>query len=247
MKSKICIALPVASIEPEYIQNLISKSLSTQPDILEFRFDYVDNENKITNELLSNILKLIDKKIPVIFTFRDYNEGGKLQINQEAQKNLLIKLVNAKPDYLDIEMNSVRDFLFDITKLANQLNIGLIYSYHDYDKTLSVRESLQIIQKFENELFENEFLKYSENSIFKIIFTAQKIEDNLVPLKICMKLAEKNKKVISFCMGELGIFSRISCIKFGSFMTYGSYEEKTAPGQLHIDQIRKIQRLLFNH
>ena len=48
-------------------------------------------------------------------------------------------------------------------------------------------------------------------------------------------------------MGELGIFSRITCVKFGSLLTYGSLEDKTAPGQINIEKIREIHKLLFNN
>ncbi len=40
-------------------------------------------------------------------------------------------------------------------------------------------------------------------------------------------------------MGELGIFSRIMCTLAGSFLTYASFEEKTAPGQLNIKKMRE--------
>ena len=82
--------------------------------------------------------------------------------------------------------------------------------------------------------------------IFKVIFTAQKFEDNLIPMKICRDLLEKikYKSVISFCMGELGIFSRVLSVKVGSFLTYASLDEKTAPGQINIKKIREIHELL---
>jgi len=47
-------------------------------------------------------------------------------------------------------------------------------------------------------------------------------------------------------MGELGIFSRIACVLTGSFLTYASLEEKTAPGQINIDEMREIYHLFSN-
>ena len=83
--------------------------------------------------------------------------------------------------------------------------------------------------------FSKEVLK---NSVLKIIHTANKFSDNFVPLDLCEYY--KNKRIISFCMGNLGIFSRIFCLKAGAFLTYGSIEELTAPGQIKIEEIRKI-------
>ena len=47
-------------------------------------------------------------------------------------------------------------------------------------------------------------------------------------------------------MGATGIFSRIMCVTVGSFLTYASIEEKTAPGQLPIDELREIYKLFPN-
>ena len=93
-----------------------------------------------------------------------------------------------------------------------------------------------------------DFLSIKE-SIFKMIFTAQKFEDNLIPMKICRDLLERNKckSVISFCMGELGIFSRIMCVIAGSFLTYASLEERTAPGQINIRNMREILQTVSNN
>ena len=48
-------------------------------------------------------------------------------------------------------------------------------------------------------------------------------------------------------MGEMGILARILCVKFGSSWTYGSLEEKTAPGQINVEKIREIHQLIFEN
>ncbi|MHA2182694.1 MAG: type I 3-dehydroquinate dehydratase [Promethearchaeota archaeon] len=45
-------------------------------------------------------------------------------------------------------------------------------------------------------------------------------------------------------MGEVGLLSRIFCNFSNSFLTYGSYLEKTASGQISITKIREILNLL---
>ena len=45
-------------------------------------------------------------------------------------------------------------------------------------------------------------------------------------------------------MGTLGIFSRILCVLNGSFLTYGSIDEKTAPGQIDITNLREALNVL---
>jgi 3-dehydroquinate dehydratase type I len=77
-----------------------------------------------------------------------------------------------------------------------------------------------------------------------MIFTAQTFEDNLIPLQLCKEITKKNLNIISFCMGTLGIFSRILCVLNGSFLTYGSLVGETAPGQIDINTIRKTLNIL---
>ena len=47
-------------------------------------------------------------------------------------------------------------------------------------------------------------------------------------------------------MEEPGIFSRVACVMAGAFFTYASLEEKTAPGQISLEEMREFQRILFN-
>ena len=82
--------------------------------------------------------------------------------------------------------------------------------------------------------------KIVEKSVLKMVFFAKDIEDNIIAMRLCKELSSNNQKVISFCMGELGIMSRVSCIKAGSFLTFASYKETTAAGQLHINSIRDL-------
>ena len=87
--------------------------------------------------------------------------------------------------------------------------------------------------------------KIIRQSIYKVIFTANKFEDNLISLDLCKSFSKEGHKVISFCMGDLGNLSRLVCVKVGSFLTYGSFEDKTAPGQINIRKMRKFYEIIF--
>ncbi|MFW9950822.1 MAG: type I 3-dehydroquinate dehydratase [Candidatus Thorarchaeota archaeon] len=47
-------------------------------------------------------------------------------------------------------------------------------------------------------------------------------------------------------MGDIGLISRLFCIKLGSFMTYASLKEQTANGQVNIETIQRIYKLLLS-
>ncbi len=47
-------------------------------------------------------------------------------------------------------------------------------------------------------------------------------------------------------MQEPGIFSRVACVIAGAFFNYVSDEEKTAPGQISLEEMREFQNILFS-
>ncbi|MHA1294650.1 MAG: type I 3-dehydroquinate dehydratase [Promethearchaeota archaeon] len=249
MSFRICAALPIKSGNLKENEKIIENVLKENPDIIELRLDYIDNVNNLTEKFLKQLLNLIQPNIPVILTFRNYIEGGQMQIDSNKRIDIIKLLIRAKPNYLDIEMNTDAKFLREIINLAQQNQITLIFSFHDFEKTPSFEECAKIINSFIDKLINDisVSLDFTNNNIFKMILTARNFEDNLIPFELCREFSKKNKKIICFCMGELGIISRLLCVKVGSILTFGSIEKTiTAPGQIHIKKIRKFHRLIFS-
>lgn len=249
MKLNICIAIQVKSGELEETANVIKKALENKANLIELRFDYIDNIENISQKFAEDLLSLIHPKAKVIFTFRDYNEGGQIKLENFLRLKLIKTLINAQPDYLDIEMASTIEILKEVITLSVKKKVGLIFSYHDFKKTPTLEESLKIIQNFKNKIREKLSMNLDiiTNHIIKLIFTANLFEDNLVSLKLNQEFSKNNQKIISFCMSEPGMLSRFLCVNVGSFLTFASIEGKTAPGQIHIEKMREIHQLLFSN
>jgi 3-dehydroquinate dehydratase-1 len=249
MKYKICVAIPIKSGDIDVNKQIIEETLKNNPDLIEFRFDYVDEIKIITQSFLKEILNLIPPKIPKIFTFRRKQEGGQYDLNKHERLHVLKHLIKVKPDYLDIEISSESEVLKNIIDLAHNNQVKLIFSYHNFEKSLSYEEVMKILTQF-NQKLRHELIIRSDKltgSVFKIIVTAQEIDDNIKILNLCKKLSQQDKEFICFAMGEMGILSRLLCVKFGSLWTYGSLEDKTAPGQIKVEKIREIHQLLFEN
>lgn len=248
MKYKICIAIPIKSENFNLNKQIIETALDKGPDLIELRFDYISESKFITHSFLRELISIIPPKIPKIFTFRKKQEGGKYNLSKNERLDILSRLIEVKPDYLDIEINSESEVLKSLIDLAYDNNVQLIFSYHDFEKSITYEEIAEMLIRFDEKL-KNELLidlsKINE-SIFKIILTAQVFDDNLNVLNICKKLSQQDKKFVCFAMGDVGILARILCVKFGSLWTYGSLEEKTAPGQIKIEKIREVYELIFN-
>ena len=240
MAFKVCVALQIKSPDLQEDESLIRDALKTKPDLIELRLDYIRHVEDITEEFVKSLLTYIQPNIPVIITFRNPSEGGQMGLDEEKRIEIIKLCLKCRPKYLDIELSTDKIILGDIIQIANKNDVKLILSHHNFIKTPTFEESIGLIEKFSSNILN------IERHIIKIIFTAQNFADNFIPIKLCKEMQKKNQPVISFCMGEEGIFSRISSVKFGSFFTYGSFAETTAPGQIHIEKIREVQNLLFN-
>jgi len=249
MKYKICVAIPINTADLNINKQIIETALDKCPDLIEFRFDYINEVKFITHSFLKELMSIIPPKIPKIFTFRRKQEGGQYKLSINERLDVLKLLIEAKPDYLDIEINSESKVLKSLIDLAYDNKVKLIFSYHDFEKSATYEKTAEILNRFEEKLKHelNIDIDKIKESIFKLILTAQVFDDNVQVLNICKKLSQQEIKFVCFAMSDLGVLSRILCVKFGSLWTYGSLEEKTAPGQIKIEKIREIHQLLFEN
>ncbi len=246
MKYNICVPIPIKSVVVSEIAPTIEKVIILNPDFIELRFDYISDIQKITKDFIIDLINRIQPKIPVICTFRDYSEGGQIEIEVSKRLQIIKIIIESEPRYLDIEINTESSILSEIIRLASHNKVNLIFSLHDFEKTPTYDVAVEILEDSLKKLKQNVQIdqKIVEKGIFKLIFTAQSFEDNLIPLQLCKIKSSKKLRLISFCMGEVGLLSRILCNFSKSFLTYGSYLEKTASGQISITKLREILNLL---
>ena len=152
-------------------------------------------------------------------------------------------MIKNKTAYIQLEI------LKSIINLAFDNKVRIIISYHNFDRTISYKEVSGLLNNFNNKLMYDLLIDLDKiyGCVYKIILTAQHFDDNVIVLNICKKLSQREVKFICFAMSDLGVLSRILCVKFGSLWTYGSLVEKTAPGQIKIEKIREIHQLLFEN
>jgi 3-dehydroquinate dehydratase type I len=246
MTFNICVPTQIKSVNLDEISASINNAVRLNPTIIEFRFDYIDDVQNLNAESVKDLLGLVPRKIPVIFTFRTFKEGGKMKMDEKDRIKIIKKLIEARPYYLDIEMNTEREIIIEIVNLALQNKVNVIFSYHDFEKTPAYEIAYNNIQNFVIKLTTEYGFSLDEmqGSLIKVIFKANSLQDNLIPLLLCKKTSVGTLKIISFCMGNKGIFSRILCVLSGSFLTYASSDEQTAPGQINIQLMRDLLNTL---
>jgi len=265
---RIAVAIPYKNIA--FVLESLDYAINENVNFIEIRFDYNEKLKELTNlkesyenlnELEKNklmeyikvqvfpsedIIKILEmrkrnNKLKFIFTLRKYDERGKFHIEESLRLEIIKYLLEFNPDYLDLESQIEKDILLNFNNLAKIMGVSLIFSYHNWINTPSKTEIKRIINDLIQKCPDLEPIEGKNNrNVLKLIFTAKKLSDNDVVLSICKEYSSKGLNVIIFCMGKEGIFSRIGCLNFGSYFSFASIYEETAPGQIHIKDFKNI-------
>ena len=202
----------IASLLPQKKEDIIAiKDLRILPECIEFRLDTID-----LDEALEALQHVSCKKIAAC---RRQEDGGSYRGSEKERTAILEKAIHsALFDYIDVEMDSESFSLF-----KKHPKKRFIISYHDIKETPD-----DITGKYRR------LCSLKGASFYKIVTYAKAIADNL-KIKEVLKSARSDKlPLISFCMGEKGMLSRILCMSWGSKGVYASIKRgrETAAGQI---------------
>jgi 3-dehydroquinate dehydratase/shikimate dehydrogenase len=166
--------------------------------------------------------------------------GSAANLLPEGQppKPLILTLLESKKAEEECNMRLVAslapyacyaDLPSELLSTARMQNPGLkiIRSAH-FQRSLNYTEAAHTLEELKQDA-----------DIAKLVFTAESVDDNVTALTLARVL--KFPKVV-FCMGSLGILSRVLTPFFGSEWTYASLEPglESAPGQLDVATLSEI-------
>lgn len=223
----VSICVPVAAENPNILLEKITSTAKKAPDFIEVRVDYLKDLN-------IDFLELVSKtSIPLILTVRKKGEGGLFKFGERKRIEILEKCIEAKPRFVDLELSTSRSSLGRLLKTAEHNSVGVILSFHSFKNTPKREKLVEKIRQ----------AAQIGVDLVKIVTFAREIKDNLTTLSLPQVAHDLGIKIISFCMGEKGIISRVLCPFFGSYLTYASLETSTAPGQIDLEVMRKIHEI----
>jgi len=206
---------------------------------IEFRLDYFEKIREIKTSTLSKLVKTVP--VPVILTLKEVNEENHEKIPEKKMIELIIKCIEAKPSFIDIETYMDEDIIKRLHSFAMKNGVGVIFSYHDFNSTPSEQDIMILVSKFLKKCpgLENGSLnKTKPRSILKMVFFANSFQDNNAVLNVCQKLSKKRINFVCFNMGKKGLFSRIFSITKGALFSFARLEEtpETGSGQIPINR-----------
>ena len=220
MKYKTCVS--IGEKNSKKIKSVLKRSLS-KSDYAEIRFDFLKKSD--IPDVLEDVKKYLSR---CVCTLRPKSEGGLFVGKEDERKSILRLIAEYNPFLLDVEFNTIQKD----KKLASYLKKSkckLLISWHDFKKTPNESQLKSRFKKME---------KFS--NVVKIVTVAKNVSDASRLLSL-YSIKTKNK-MVAFCMGDQGKFSRILCLHLGSPFTYVSLGKAIAPGQFSVDEIKSLQR-----
>ncbi len=181
--------------------------------LVELRLDWLQSLPE-----LNRLIK--DRPTPVIVTCRRKADRGHWRGAEDQRMMILRQAIVAGVEYVDLEMDIARS-------VPRYGKTKRIVSYHNFDET---PEDLASIHQQISKL---------DADIIKIVTMANSPGDVTRMLRL---VADSTIPTAGFCMGELGLPSRILCGKYGSPLTYATFsrDRELAPGQIVFEDMRDI-------
>ena len=228
------LAVPISAKDLDQAQEQINAAQAAGAEMLELRLDYIEGLSvDFTRKFISEYKAAKKKLLPIIVTCRDKKQGGAIDYPIKLRIEVLTTALLAGADFIDFEYdNFLTTDRQEKIRLALSKNsrARLILSAHNFET------------KFPDigRLYRN-ISTICPGTIPKLVYTANHINDCFDAFDLLHRTSSER---IIFCMGAAGIISRILAKKLGSFVTfaYVDKEQATAPGQLHIDEFKRLYR-----
>lgn len=230
------ISLETAYDIKKTVEELISNKDSI--DIVEFRADALKNTSiENINEILEKFKKEY-QLAPILFTYRSKGQGGNGDFDHELYYKLMQDIIcNKKADYVDIQLDTYEDNLMNCITKAQNNEVKIIISHHDFKSTPDEEEMFVTYEKMAElgaDIGKLAVMPHNEKHLLSMLNALNRAYHKL------------EIDVIGISMGELGKMTRITGGLFGSKFTYGFVGKEAAPGQIHVKEIKK-QLDLYQH
>lgn len=223
-KDKICAV--VAAPTAREMQAQLRRALKLTRTV-ELRLDYLRNDAQI--DVFLHMLR--DRKIPadLIATARRRSSGGRLGNEVSLQMAALAMFASYRGGWCDTDIETCEEQPGEVLRLFLK-RTRCIVSFHDFRKT--PRDFTNIAIRLAKHARKGEPVKMATQ--------CNSLGDAVRLLALCK--AGLPRRVIAVPMGEIGLPARVLALKHGSALAYAAVGEKTAPGQLTLEEMKNLYR-----
>ena len=232
------IIVPIVAKTREGILEKAAELKNYTMDLVEWRADFyedaLDVEKTVeTAELLNKALG----ELPLLYTFRTALEGGNKEITP-IHYTALNKAVaeSGFVDIIDVESNTPRAEADENIRNIHAAHLPVIGSYHNFSESPDTSELLYIMRNIQRR----------DADIVKVAVMPRTRADvaSLLDATQIMFTKYALRPILTMSMGQLGVISRVTGDAFGSCATFGAVGQTSAPGQIPVNDLHTVLRIL---
>jgi 3-dehydroquinate dehydratase/shikimate dehydrogenase len=195
------------------IQIEIQEAAKRGARLIELRLDFLAKAPDF-KRLLAN------RPCAMVATVRRPPDGGRWSGSEEQRRMLLRQAIVAGFDWVDLETDVA-------SEIRRYKDVKRIVSYHNLREVPGDLEQIY------------EHMCQQDADVVKIAVSAQHPADNLRVLELVMK---STRPTVAFCMGDMGVPSRILGALYGAPFTYAAFnkERGIAPGIPSLEDLKQV-------
>jgi 3-dehydroquinate dehydratase-1 len=236
----VMICVPLMAAHADALLDQVQTVKPLAPDLLEWRIDGFDGVGDLDTCL--DVLAALRSEIgelPLILTCRLEAEGGQKALDAETRLRLLrAAIASGHIDLVDVELHNGDAFIQSVREAARRHNTRLMLSHHNFDATPRAAALIQTLahaRKLGADIAKLAVMPQSPLDVLTLLTATlhARTQENLqIPL-------------VTMAMGSLGRITRIAGGMFGSDITFAAGETSTAPGQIHISDLKHVMAALY--
>jgi 3-dehydroquinate dehydratase/shikimate dehydrogenase len=224
IQDRICAAIGAVTADEFQRRLLVAVNPPNRARAVELRLDSLRNmaERKAFLRWLSE-----QRRLPtMIATCRAHSDNGQFAGSLESQLAVLTEAVRSGCGWCDVGVETAsRMDPGELRQLLAPAKI-IISLHHFHGVPANLRRLLKDLERHDGDAM-------------KIAVRCQ----NLADARRLLELSRGRKDLVVIPMGWATFSARILALREGSALAFASVEEATAPGQLSIEELRKVYRL----
>lgn len=234
---KPIICVPVMEPRKDGIMKEVSLLVGKGIEMIEWRVDFFEacEDLNAIRDVLESLKTLLEHTV-FLFTFRTKKQGGNREIEEEMLDDLYeVAAESGCVDLIDLEFFELNRPVQEIRHLQ-KMGVKIIASHHDFDETPQVEVMDMLLQR----------MAMGGADIVKLAVMPNETQDVLNLLQVTSRFHQVNEgiPIITMSMGKIGMISRLAGEAFGSCVTFGAREKASAPGQIQMDELEQVLRII---
>jgi 3-dehydroquinate dehydratase-1 len=232
--------IPLVPADRASLSEQAAIAAALKPDLIEWRADFFREMHPEGLVEGARLLRAAAPEAALIFTLRAKKEGGAQEIAPATRQLLIESVLRSKTiDVVDLELANEPDFLDTLMPAARECGVHVLLAMHDFERTPP------------SEVLSGQIRAMRDRgaSIAKLAVMPRSQEDVLRLLDVTIRARREfpDLPLCTMSMGRLGSVTRVAGFLYGSDMAFAVGKEASAPGQIPIEDARRMTELLLRY